>query len=177
MYYAPPGPNESSSIIRVLYYCKEVLKDPLDIFRWIVAIFTAYGGLWLLSLMDIRKHFKSSPEMNLILLLSIVSLLFGLIAGEDRTRIVFVGFPFIMTSILYQIRNRGKGVFIVAFLLSIPLMRIASNIPALNDPNYKNWYPEYADIWVVCAWFCYMVFCYFILKKVNGYFQDKTVPA
>ena len=169
--YFPPIEEGMNSFRSVAFYIRGVLQNPLEIFRWVIAMFIAFGGVLLLSLINIRKNFKSNPEQNLILLFSIVSLLFGLIAGGDRTRIMFIGFPFIMTSIFYLIQNRGLGVIIAAIVVSIPLMRLASFIPEFNSVEYKSWFPEFADLSIVCAWALYMIFVYFCIKKVDNYFN------
>ncbi len=165
--------EDKNALFSLLYYGKEIFEEPLILVRWVIALFTVGGVFLLLALKDIRKHFNADPEQNLILIFSIVSILFGLLAGHDRTRIMMIGLPFILTSIFYLVRNRGNGVLIVTMLLSIPLMRVASVIPKLDAVGYKNWYPEYGAFWMVCAWGLYMIIAYFVISKTEHYFSRK----
>ena len=61
------------------------------------------------------------------------------------TRIVFLGFPFIMTWILFELKNFEKGSVLWLIILSLPLFMFHAQIPdpAWQRSLWESWYPEF----------------------------------
>jgi hypothetical protein len=91
------------------------------------------------------------------------------------TRIIFLGFPIIMTYIVLKLKNEHYLIACVCFLLSIPQMYffhiIPNNILLWNPDN--NWYPEFGSTAYALNWGIYFLVC-FSLVKVLSFFLNKT---
>jgi hypothetical protein len=178
-YYFPPQETGRSAVITILYHAREILRDPFLLIRWLVALFTAYGGiLWLAvwqgwtglvqqpyrqsgARVDLltRKLFADDFFLPLLLLFSLVYFGLGLLAGGDFTRILFLGFPIVMTLILLSVRNYPTWLVYLAWLLSLPLMRLEAIIPDIGkEPaRFAEWYPEFAPVQRVLIWLAYLL--------------------
>jgi len=188
-YYFPPV-KPGNSLITILFFIKESLIDPFRLVRWIAGVFVAFGG-WLLLVLwqwtstgafaKLKNTLLTKPRQwpvfkntttDLLLLFSVTYLGLSLLAGGDFTRIVFLGFPFVMTYILLVIRQCSQKLRIAAGLLSLPLMRLTEIIPdpAADWTAFINWYPEFATWPVVCQLWVYgvVVFMVFWLLKKYG---------
>ena len=136
-----------NSIITILYHMRELAYHPFRLIRWTTAFFVAFGPMLIAFLFSFRVRGTYDNRRNIMLVFSILYALFGIFAGGDMTRIIFLGFPFIMTLIIYQlhgIENRG---FWILSLLSIPLIFLTRQIPdpAFQWDAWTNWYPEFAS--------------------------------
>jgi hypothetical protein len=161
--------TEKSSVRLVLFYIKEVLFDPFKIIRWIVGIFMAFGAFLILPIINFKKDKLNSSFGWILISMSSVYLLLGIIAGGDSTRIVFLGFPFVMTWVVIQLKDVSWKLNVITLLLSIFLMRLFSSIP---DPgkdfsSFAQWYPEFAEPQVVIVWGVYLLCCIAILFVIN----------
>ena len=85
---------------------------------------------------------------NLLLIFSALYLLYGLLAGGDMTRIIFLGFPFIMTAILYELLEVKPHTITIITLLALPLTSLFYQIPdpAFEWERWQSWYPEFAPL-------------------------------
>jgi len=172
VYFFPPVNEDINSFIAVLFYVKQILLHPFSLVRWVVAIFTSFGALFLLSLQNAKRAYKFSPEFNMLSVLTLVSLALGIIAGGDFTRIVFLGFPFIMTWMLIVLKEKSKLVSGLAIVLSIPMMRLFNTIPIRPSGSLTHeWYMEIASTSTVLIWGLYMIVCYWILLRATNYLK------
>ncbi|TAE49732.1 MAG: hypothetical protein EAY69_02325 [Cytophagales bacterium] len=116
-----------------------------------------------------QKNNQNHYSGNLLLALSVGSMALGLVAGNDSTRIIFLGFPFIMTWIFLQINHEKKEIILLTLLFSLPLMRLLSVIPdaTKNWQLFAIWYPEYAELSIVNAWGIYMFICFGVIFWVK----------
>jgi hypothetical protein len=167
--------TEKSSVRLVLFYIKEVVFDPFKIIRWIVGVFMAYGVFLVLASIKVKKDVFSSSFMLILSFMSAIYLLLGIIAGGDSTRIVFLGFPFIMTWILIVLKEVNVKLTILALVLSVFLMKLVGTIP---DPgkdfhSYAQWYPEFATSGTVLIWGAYLIVCCLFLYFINRLFIVK----
>lgn len=171
----PPADADKSSLRLVLFYIKEVWMDPFKIIRWVTGIFMAYGALLMLGLMKVNRILLKQPAFLFLTVLSAVYLMLGIIAGGDSTRIVFLGFPFIMTWTLIALKDSAPVITGVALLLSAILMKLFSTIPdpGENFLSFAEWYPEFAPPAMVLVWGGYMVFCIVILYLTNRFIKVK----
>jgi hypothetical protein len=166
-----------SSIITILFFVRETLQNPLDIVRLGIAFFTGYGILACLALSNLKgKHFYYSPFMILLLLYTILFIAFGVLAGRDMTRIVFLGYPFVMTLILALLKhNISRLRLALAILLSVPLLRLLSHIPSASEVHpevWQSWYPEFAEMGIVSAWGLYIWVAFWIVNKGYAPLED-----
>ena len=171
-YFYPSSANHPGSIIAVLFYIKQIFIYPLSIIRWVIAIFIAYGVFILLSIQNLKQTIKISPELNILTILTVVSLMLGIVAGGDFTRIIFLGFPFVMTWILILLKNKSILLSLLSLFLSIPIIRLFEIIPEpIYTSNQHEWYPEFAKMEIVLMWGLYMIVCYWIISKTSKLLQ------
>jgi hypothetical protein len=167
----PPVDEAKSSVRLVLFYIREVVFDPFKIIRWIIAILVAYGMFLVIALTKIKKNFFADPFFNFLTLQSFCYLLLGIIAGGDSTRIVFLGFPFIMTWIFLVLKDQSWMMLSIALLLSLHVMRLLETIPdpGVNFNQFKEWYPEFAPPAIIGGWAIYFTCCsllFFVINKI-----------
>ncbi len=156
------------------------LMEPLKLIRWVVALCMGYGCFLFLALLNVKKNFKFDFFQLTLLGFSFTYFFFGLIAGGDTTRILMLGFPFIMTYCLLVIKNENRWLIGLSFLLYIPVMRLISNgrYPILwrHDkpaPEHYYWFINYAELDVVTPWAIYFLFCYIIIFYLSSWFNQK----
>lgn len=172
----PPVDPGKSSVRLVLFYIKEVWYDPFKVVRWVVGIFMAFGAFFLLALQKAEyKKTWTSPFMLFLSLMTLTYFALGIIAGGDSTRIVFLGFPFIMTWILLQLKPVSWILTGIALLMSTILMKLVGIIP---DPGkdfyaFAQWYPEFAEPERVWIWGSYGAGCFLILFITNKFLRTK----
>ncbi len=171
IYFPAQEGTGKSSVITILFFVRETLKQPLDIVRLGVAFFTAYGGWACLALVRFEPRFFKESWMRLLLLYSALFLAFGLLAGRDMTRIVFLGFPFVMTLILLILSEEDSWLrYALAALFSVPVLRLLSEIPSSTGTGaqaWQNWYPEFAEMGMVSAWGLYFWVAFWILSRAS----------
>lgn len=150
----PPLESGRSGLSTMLILLYMMVDDPFRIIRWLAAIFVAFGPPLFLATIN-RRRFSRLQEQ--LLLFSLVYVLFGILAGGDMLRIIFLGFPFIMTCTLIRLQDYSLQMLLVVFILSLPLMKMGDTIPP-PSPNWEifaAWYPEYAPPQMVLAWLGY----------------------
>jgi len=148
-YYFPHIPiNTGSSFHTIAKIFFTTLNHPARILIWIVSIFTAYGFFILILLKGIFN------KVDLIYLLSIACLGLSFWGGADFTRLSFLGFPFIMTIILQNLKDISKKNILIILFVSIPFMRLFWQIPDAGREwqSFTSWYPEYAKPNIVISW-------------------------
>lgn len=175
-WFVPIGGEGKNSIITILFFVRETLQNPLDLLRWVVAMFVGFGGWWLLAWQNLDKPHKSLDILPQLILFSILHLLLGILAGRDMTRIMFLGYPFIMTLILWLIQAENKGVLAMVAVISLPILRVLSSIPLQTTQNeaFKTWFPEYANLGIVAAWATYMVISFWLITQ-SRYWLPKVI--
>jgi hypothetical protein len=176
-YFFPPLETARSALITILYHAREVIRDPFLLVRWIAAIFMAFGGMIFLAGWQIWQDYSRTPRdkarllsskligylfpedwlVPLLLCFSLVYFFLGLLAGGDFTRIIFLGFPVVMTLMLLYVRSYPSWLVMLAWIFSYPLMRLEGSIP---DPGktpllFAEWYPEFAPFRMVLLWLLY----------------------
>lgn len=168
-FYFPPIEQGINSFIAVLFYIKQIFINPESLVVWVVAVFTSYGAFLLLAFI-IKSEEKIKPEHQLLFLFAMLSIVLSIIAGGDFTRISFLGFPFVMTWILIRIKTTSVFNILIAFTISVPLLRILSPIP---EPDYINnfhpWFIEFSSNETVLFWSIYMIISYLLLHRIIKY--------
>lgn len=162
------GPN---SLVVLAFYLKESILHPLRILRWLTGIFIAFGPPLVLGIMKIAK-LPDTYFNRLLIVLAIVSCLLGLLGGEDLTRIVFLGFPFIMTSLLLVLKEiKNTGIAWLAFLMALPVLHLFSSIPLPQEDwqAYTSWLPRFSAVPTLLNWLGYACFCVGFLHVADRY--------
>lgn len=167
--YFVPFESGKNSLIMLAYHAKEALLNPFEIIRWLAAMAMAFGPALFLTFDKYRRTFRNDNTRNLLVLFTLVYLGFGILAGGDMTRIIFLGFPFIATWIIFELQEiRTKHLALIG-LLSLPLMMLHKTIPnpAFEWELWQVWYPEFAPNHMVLIVLGYVTLVFFILSKVQ----------
>lgn len=136
-------------LLTVLLLLKMTLDDPSRLIRWFVAFGSAFGLIPLISMFQLRKHFGNNSSERVLILLSGLYLGFGLLAGGDMTRILFLGFPFIMTLSLISLQRESNWTLLIVLLFSVVSLRLTS----LSHQN--SWALDYRELEHVLNWAIY----------------------
>ncbi len=165
IWYFPEQMDQRSSVMALLYHGKLLAMDPSRLIRWFAAFGSDFGVLPLLAVYTFRIQRLSDPIYLALIGLSLLFMAFGLFAGEDMTRIMFLGFPFIMTLILCELKSLNRWIVLVAIALSLPSLRLY--------PLYADvaWAVDYADLSYVYPWAAYYLVAGLMLTII--YFAQK----
>jgi hypothetical protein len=146
-YYFPPIEAGKGALITLAYHAKQVFQDPFEIIRWLVAMFMAFGPILFLAFRKYAQSYRFDNTRNVLLLFSLTYLAFGILAGGDMTRIIFLGFPFIATWVIFELQEITTKQLLLIGLLSLPLMTLYKVIPdpAFEWELWKSWYPEFTS--------------------------------
>ncbi|SMD34755.1 hypothetical protein SAMN04488029_2168 [Reichenbachiella faecimaris] len=168
LYYLPEQLDQRSSLDAILYHGHWALKDPSRFIRWFTAFGSAYGLLPLAIFLAFGiRRFKDS-KYTLLLVLSLMYSSFGLLAGEDMTRILFLGFPFIMTLTLRELQGKDLTFVFSALGLSLISLRL------LPIPVDTHWAIDYAELAHVWNWFFYYSLCVIVLLLIHQFKTNKN---
>ena len=163
-YFYPSVSPGRNSLIVMAFHTREMLLNPDHLLRWFLSLFAAFGAFIFLIMKRIKKlNFTPGNELIIhILALSFLSL--SVLGGMDYTRLIFLGFPYVMISILL-LGKPGLSEFLITFIISILLTRFWIILP---DPSagmklYNKWAPEISDsghlfLWVLTAFGCLLIF-------------------
>ncbi len=176
-FFPPLGNGNPSSITTLFFFVRETLKEPLDLIRLFAAFFVGFGAWAWLALKYLNQASIQREHTILLLLYSLMFIAFGVLAGRDMTRIVFLGYPFIMTLILYLLHSQKATTLelILAGACSLPLLRVLSVIDTEQD-KVQNWLMEFAPIDIVSAWAVYALISFWIVNKGAMLIADLFKP-
>lgn len=127
----------------------------------------AFGPALWLAINRYRKTNRYDNTRNLLLIYSGLYLAFGILAGGDMTRIIFLGFPFIATWIIYELQEIDLSKLVLLGFLSLPLTFIWKTIPdpAWQWEAWESWYQEFAGAETVLIVLVYVIMVSIILTK------------
>ncbi len=165
--YFAPAESGRSSLIMIAYHAKEAILNPFEIVRWFAAMAMAFGPALFLSIFRYFRTRRFDNTRNLLVLFTLVYLGFGTFAGGDMTRIIYLGFPFIATWIIYELQETSTRNILLLGLLSVPLMMLHKTIPnpAFEWEFWQSWYPEFASIKTVLTILIYTFVTSLFLKR------------
>lgn len=168
-FYFPPLESGRGAIITILYHIREMVYHPFKILRWLAAFFVAFGPFLIATLFELRKRRYYDNRRNMIIIFSVLYALFGIFAGGDMTRIIYLGFPFIMTLVITELKEISTKEFWVLTFLSLPLMFLTYSIPnpAFEWESWQAWYPEFASINTVLLFLGYGIICTLIIRVIK----------
>lgn len=163
-------PHQSGTTLYLLYrgFLNIAGVRPLNMFIMVISYFYCYGGLLLLSVQRTASSaYWRNDFCNILLLFLTINFAFGWITMT--TRVVFLGYPFIMTFILLSINALRPAIVTLAFVLSIPLMRLVG-FPFFLDSN-----PIFEDSskGEIALYGVFMVFLYAVLN----YFRQLNLTS
>jgi hypothetical protein len=182
-FYFPSDAPGRNSILVMAFHTREMLLNPDHILRWLLSLFAALGAF--IFLLVKRQHFDFKHidhDQLLVHVLSLSVLALSILGGMDYTRLIFLGFPYLMLSIFLLGKNMPREIAL-AFLLSIVITRFWKSLPqTFGDPEVHGaWMPEYANwqyliYWSIAGALCLMVFLAtsFLMQKISG---DLTVRS
>lgn len=162
-----PYAGESGSSLRTLgYHAKLTWQNPFDLLRWLAALVSAGGAFLLLATERRDQLMRRDFEPDLLLLLTLCYWGFGLLAGRDMLRIIFLGLPFYLTWLFYLLRDMPLKVLLLAGVLSFPFLKIREAIPdpAIRAEAWAQWYPSRATPDLILMWLGFALICWLCLR-------------
>ena len=164
-----PIEEGKGALITLGYHAKEALLNPFEIVRWLAAMAVAFGPALFLTFGRYARSFRYDNTRNLLVLFSAVYLGFGILAGGDMTRIIFLGFPFIATWIVYELKEVSTKQLLALGLLSLPLMMLYGSIPnpAFEWDAWQSWYPEFASTGFLLIVLGYVLIAWLIIDRLG----------
>ena len=168
-HFFPPIEEGKGAVITLLYHAKEAILHPFEIMRWLVAMFVAFGPALFLAGRKYGRSYRYDNIRNILLIFTLTYLAFGILAGGDMTRIIYLGFPFIATWIMFELREIKTLSLLILGLFSLPLMMLHQHLP---DPAYQmelwqSWYPEFTNTNTVLMYLAYGIIATLIGLRVN----------
>ncbi|GAB4339673.1 MAG: hypothetical protein OHK0038_18930 [Flammeovirgaceae bacterium] len=170
-------PIQSHSTLFTLYYnTLMVVDEPEVLIKIIVCFFTVFGAFVLVLIFKIKIDDFNSEIKAICFFISLLHIIFCIIGGRDLTRIIFIGFPFVMTLALLKLQECKSITIVTSILLSLPLLRISVAVPDQTKPElFYKWYLEVSSFEYVASWGVYAIFCYIILYHLeNNNFKIDT---
>lgn len=165
-YFFPPLEEGGSSLRTLLYHAKITLQNPFDLLRWLAAIVSA-GGAFLILSAERWQLFKERDYLRDFLLLGTLCYwAFGILAGRDMLRIIFLGMPFWLTLCLWLMRKQPVQTVLLSLILSVPFMKLRGFLPdpSLEPRAWADWYPSRATPIMIGAWLAYFAICGLVLR-------------
>lgn len=174
-HYFPYPEQGRGSVITLLFHVRETLLHPFRIIHWLAGLSVAFGP-WLALYILVKMKYKNFLQEEVIpLILSFTILIISFLGGGDFTRLIFLGFPFIMTLFFYTLKDLNPRLIYLALLVGLPVTRFWESIP---DPAIKgwwafyNWHPEFAMPVITWMWVAYFFMAaaalYFAMRKIKG---------
>jgi hypothetical protein len=136
----PEQLDQRNSLMAILYHGKLAIDDPTRFIRWFAAFGSSFGVIPFIVAFKARSIKFQDQRLLTLFVLSTMYCSFGLLAGEDMTRILFLGFPFIMTISLLSFQNESKWMVLLAVLLSTISLHL------YPFPVDNTWSVDYASL-------------------------------
>ncbi|RJE71571.1 hypothetical protein [Reichenbachiella sp. MSK19-1] len=163
----PDQSDQRSSLMALLYHGRLVVDDPSRIIRWFAAFGSAFGLLPFVVLFRFRFSRLKNQQYGTLILLSLCYCAFGMLAGEDMTRILFLGFPFIMTLTLIELSRVSRWILGTGLLLSLVSLRL-DHIAI----DYR-WAVDYANLEYIYGWASYYAVALVVFAVVYFWKEKK----
>ena len=175
--YFPSTSPERNSILVMAFHLREIILNPDHLWRWILSLFAAFGGFLFLL---VRKHQLKKINFDdrvIIHVLSLSVLALSILGGMDYTRLIFLGFPYIIISIFLFTKPQTVTV-LFSFFISLIISRFWVAMPIISTDMslYNAWMPEWANnhyllAWTAALFISFGVF-YLLNKLLAANFQD-----
>lgn len=177
-WYLPSTEPELNAFRVMLYHAREIYTSPMLLLRIIICFITAYGAFMIGFVQNIKlPAIFFDPRQRVLFVCSLLYIFFDLFAGRDITRVSLLGFPFIMTLILYHLKDQSYWFWLQCLLLSLPFMQLFRMIPVQTaEPvRFENFMPDYAPWEVLKLPGVYIICCILIFVIQKQYFSKKNV--
>lgn len=174
--YPSTSPGRNSMIV-MAFHLREMVYHPDHMLRWFLSLFAAFGAFLFLAIKRIRNIKSIEKNILIIHLLSLSVLALSFLGGMDYTRLIFLGFPFVIISIL-KISAPTPAYLFLAFFLSLMLTRFWKIIPVLEFDlsPYNAWMPEVSDSTWMMIWF-FGAFAYFVIMFTGKKIMNSTASS
>lgn len=175
-HYFPSASPGRNSMMVMAFHIREMIIQPDHFWRWILSLFAAMGGFLFLVIKKYPGIEIKNNAMLIVHVLSLSVLALSIIGGMDYTRLIFLGFPYLIVSVLLS-RPRTND-FLMAWAMSILLSRFWIEMPVISlDLNpYNKWMPESADTRLLVIWTVVMILCLVIFLYLKNYLSRRTQP-
>jgi hypothetical protein len=178
-HYFPPLQSGRGSIRTLLFHSRETLQHPFRIIHWLTGCIVAFGPWLALFLMTKtqKKIAVDKPEF-LLLLMAIAWLVISFLGGNDFTRLIFLGFPFIMTWFLYSLKDLPPRIIFFSLFLGLPFTRFFEMIPdpgRLGWQPFNAWHPEFASPAICLGWTSYFVIMGVVIFVIKRREENKQI--
>jgi hypothetical protein len=176
-HYFPSANPDRNSILVMAFHIREMIFHPDHLWRWILSLFAAMAGFLFLV---IKKYpvikLQNNPGM-MVHFLSLSVLALSIAGGMDYTRLIFLGFPYLIISIIL-IAAPSKNEFLFTWIISMLLTRFWLKLPviSMDMSPYNEWMPESADKHYLIIWTAIMIFGYAAFRIWKKYFVKPTHP-
>lgn len=173
-HYFPSASPGRNSLMVMAFHIREMIIQPDHFWRWILSLFAAMGGFLFLV---IKKYPGMEIKNNPVLIVHVLSLsvlALSIIGGMDYTRLVFLGFPYLIVSVLLSRPSTNE--FLLAWVMSILLSRFWIEMPviSLDLKPYNQWMPESADNKYLVMWTVAMILAYAIFLYLKNYLSRRA---
>lgn len=178
LYFFPPVETGRGSLITLLFNVRESMIYPIRLWRWLAAMFAAFGVLFM-PLWFLRVRIWSLNRFQVYLFLCITAnTLFGILAGDDHTRILYLGSPFLFAMFAAD-KTISRPVWATAILLSLPALGLWSHIPLRLPIVAAEWQftPDYAGPYTLMAWLLYGTAGVALTAALHVWFKRRHKPA
>lgn len=174
-HYFPSATPSRNSIIVMAFHLREMLHHPEHLWMWLLSNFAAFGGFIFLIIKRNWKFDIRNKNQLIIHALALTAMLLSVVGGMDYTRLIFIGFPYIISSVFLLSKPHGNEVWI-AGIISIVLSRFWILLPviSLDLSPYRWWMPETSDTVALVGWTLVMVLSYVLfiaMKKLSSHFS------
>jgi hypothetical protein len=139
-------------------------QEELWLFLVISTLFYVYGAFLLLLVKNFHASYRNNRLHNALILLLIVNVALNVITVNSR--VMFMGFPIIMTLVLISINSLPRALVVIGYFLSIPLMKISVDFP-LGFFTSSPFFTEF-PLGLIGMYAIYMLLLYHFLS----FFQD-----
>jgi hypothetical protein len=175
--YFPSATPERNSFLVMGFHLRELLMHPDHLWKWILSLFAAFGGFVFLAFKK-WKGFNIRNDTSLIVhLLSLSVLSLSILGGMDYTRLIFLGFPYVILSIFLIAKPNNHEIW-AAGTISLLSSRFWMRLPviSLDLSVYNAWMPEWADIRSLTIWTFITILSYFLYLGGSRIFAKLFSP-
>lgn len=175
-HYFPSATPSRNSLLVIAFHLREMLHNPQHLWMWSLSIFAVFGGFIFLIVKKNWRFQINNTNHVVIHALAFTSLLLSIIGGMDYTRLIFIGFPYIILSVFLLSKPREHDVWVAGFI-SIALSRFWMLLPVISQDlsPYRWWMPESSDTIFLFVWTFTLMVSYFLflaLRKLSIHLSE-----
>jgi len=168
-----PSPVSNITPLHILaFHLRETILHPVFFIRWLISLFAAFGAFLFLFRPTFRSLLNLDKKVVMLGFFCFSSLALSWLGGMDYTRLIFIGFPWIITMILV-LGKPTRMQFFIAFGVSLIITRFWMALPVIGKDllPYNAWMPEYASAPWLIAWAFVALACLGLMAALH--FMEK----